>query len=113
MGCLLQTATSGGFSITEFEEGIRAHASGPIFFGAPDSSSTGRQWKTILSGCLGSPGARRLKNAGRFATSCPAFTAFSRAHLPMFSEAASSRFFHEQPSEAQPPGPRLPQRRKS
>ena len=40
-----------GISITdEFEEGIRAHASRPIFFGAPDSSSTGRHRKTVALG---------------------------------------------------------------
>lgn len=115
MDCLLRRRTADGFlhHIDEFEQSLRVHAPRPIFFGAPDSSSTGRHRKTVASGCLGSPGARRLKNAGRLSTSYSAFVAFNRAHLPMFKEAASSRFFQEHPSKAQPPGPRFPQRRKS
>ena len=115
MDCLLRRRTADGFlhHIDEFEQSLRVHAPRPIFFGAPDSSSTGRHRKTVASGCLGSPGARRLKNAGRMSTSYSAFVAFNRAHLPMFKEAASSRFFQEHPSKAQPPGPRFPQRRKS
>ena len=68
MDCLLRRRTADGFlhHIDEFEQSLRVHAPRPIFFGAPDSSSTRQE--TVASGCLGSPGARRLKNAGRLSS---------------------------------------------
>jgi hypothetical protein len=54
-GFIVDEASGGetplGISFTdEFEQGLRVHARRPIFFGAPDSPSTGRHRKTVASG---------------------------------------------------------------